>query len=706
MEKNYQKSYSITPLFVSLFVFLSLIQVSGETELDVDRFLGIKAPTAIAWSPDGTHIAFQVKNFMGNEIHVYCPHEAKVKKLVSDIPPYGYLEVTTYQNPEPLLRWTSDGQRIIYTTGKDLYSVPLQGGEPDLLFESPKKAKLIQISPDIKHVSYIKKGELWVQSLEGGESRQLTNKAGFLTVDYQRFSRLIQWPQWSPDGSKIACLWPHKGTMKVGIVSIQDGETTWLIPEETLWGFLILRWSPDSSRIAVSMLSADFKRKELVVHSATGDSSHTIWKDSHDKWVSHNIDPNFGVSWSHDSSRLAFLSNRDGWKHLYVSDAEGNTVKQLTKGNFKNYLCFWAPGDEDIFFVSNKGNHHQRLIWAIPSDGGEVRQITKNIGVCLGNVAGRGWALPHFSPNGEKIVYTFTDPSEPPGLWVSQISGAAGPEQFYSSLPEDQRNKIKTQMKPVSFLSSDGTRIPAVLLTTKDLNQNEKHPALIYMYGGWGQNALLGWALEIKTLLFSFLAHKGYVILIVDPRGSEGYGEDLAKGLYLEGGGKQVDDLVAGAQYLGDLGFVDPMGIGIFGHSYGSYLAVQTMVQAPDSFAAGIAQAGVYDWVALGGDGGAYVRLRFGTSKDTPNLLKERNPINYIEKLRGKILVVHGSGDYNAPMTESEKLVNALMMADKEFDYMVYPQEPHGWIKPEIKKDFFKRVARFLDRYLRRPNSD
>jgi len=86
-----------------------------------------------------------------------------------------------------------------------------------------------------------------------------------------------------------------------------------------------------------------------------------------------------------------------------------------------------------------------------------------------------------------------------------------------------------------------------------------------------------------------------------------------------------------------------------------------------------------------------------------PNLLKERNPLNFIEKLKGRILVVHGSGDYNAPMTESDKLVNALMKADKEFDYMVYPQEPHGWIKPEVKRDFFRRVERFLDRYLRHP---
>jgi len=695
---------SISSLF--LLVFLFQIQGYGAADIDVETFLGIKVPTAAAWSPDGAHIAFQVKNFMGNEIYVYCLHDAKAKKLVSDIPPYGYLEVTTYQNPEPPLRWTPDGQKIIYTNGQDLCSIALQGGESEVLFECPNKAKLIQLSPDMNNVAYIQRGELWIQSLEGGEARPLTKKAGFLTYDYQRFSRLIQWPQWSPDGSKIACLWPHKGSMKIGVVSIVDGETTWLIPEETVGGFLILKWSPDSSKIAVSMLSADFKRKELAVHSVTGDTSHTIWKDTDDRWVSHNIDPNFGVAWSHGSTRLAFLSNRDGWKHLYVSDPEGSDIKQLTKGQFKDYLCFWAPDDEEILFISNKGNHHQRLIWAVSSEGGEVRPIVAKTGVCLGNVAGRGWALPHFSPGGEKLVYTFTDPAEPPGLWVCQTSGATEPEQIYSSFPEDKRDAIKTQMKPVAFHSSDGKKIPAILLTKKDLNQNERHPALVYMYGGWGQNALLGWALEIKTLLFNYLAHKGYVILIVDPRGSEGYGEGLAKGLHLEGGGKQVDDLVAGARYLVDLGYVDPKGIGIFGHSYGSYLAVQTMVQAPNSFAAGIAQAGVYDWEALGGGGGAYVWLRFGTPKDTPNLLKLRNPLNYIEQLQGRILVVHGSGDYNAPMTESDKLVNALMKAGKEFDYMVYPQEPHGWIKPEVKRDFFRRVERFLERYLRPANSD
>lgn len=703
MEKRHLKSQRISVSISFIFLFFLIFQIQGYTapDVDVDTFLGIKVPTAAAWSPDGTHLAFQIKNLMGNEIYVYCPHETKARRLASDIPPYGYNEVTNYHNSEPILRWTPDGQRVIYTTGKDLNSVPLHGGGPEVLFESPKKAKLIQLSPDMKNVSYIKKGELWVQSIDGGEPKQLTKKAGFLTVDYQRFGRLFQWPQWSPDGSKIAGLWPHKGSSKIGVVSTNDGEITWLIPEENIWGFLILKWSPDSTKIAVSMLSADFKRKELAVYSASGGSSHTIWKDTDDKWVNHNIDPSFGVAWSHDSSRLAFLSNRDGWKHVYVSDPDGNNIKQLTKGDYKDYLCFWAPNNKEIFFVSNRGNHHQRLIWAVPSRGGEVRQITKNTGVCLGNTAGRGWALPHCAPDGEKIVYTFTDPSEPPGLWVCQTSGATEPEQLYSSLPEDEPGAIKTQMKPVEFQSSDGTRIPAVLLTTTDLNQNEKHPALVYMYGGWGQNALLGWALEFKTFLFNYLAHKGYVILIVDPRGSEGYGEELAKGLHLEGGGKQVEDLAAGAQFLVDLGYVDPKGIGIFGHSYGSYLAVQTMVQAPGSFAACIAQAGVYDWETLGGGGGAYVRLRFGTPKDRPNLLKERNPLNYIEKLKGKILVVHGSGDYNAPMTESDKLVNALMKAEKEFDYMVYPQEPHAWIKPEVKRDFFKRVERFLDRYLR-----
>jgi len=131
MGKKHLKYRQTSPVIVFLFSFISLFQIQGAAaaDQDVDAFLGIKVPTAVSWSPDGSHIAFQVKNFMGNEVHVYCLHEAKARKLISGIPPYGYLEVTTYQNPEPPLCWTPDGQRIIYTNGKDLCSISLQGGE-------------------------------------------------------------------------------------------------------------------------------------------------------------------------------------------------------------------------------------------------------------------------------------------------------------------------------------------------------------------------------------------------------------------------------------------------------------------------------------------------------------------------------------------------------------------------------------------------
>jgi dipeptidyl-peptidase-4 len=258
-------------------------------------------------------------------------------------------------------------------------------------------------------------------------------------------------------------------------------------------------------------------------------------------------------------------------------------------------------------------------------------------------------------------------------------------------------------MEAVAFESADGTKVPAVLITSKGLRTDEKHPALVHMYGGWGQMASLGWGLLFKSTLFNYLASRGYVILIVDPRGSEGYGDAYAKGLYREGGGKQAEDLVAGAQYLAGLGYVDPQGIGIFGHSYGAYLAVQTMLRAPGVFAAGVPMAGVFDWATgLGPGYGTYIRIRFGTPDETPNLLHERSPFHNIEGLEGALLVVHGSADFNAPIACSDALVNALLKAGKEFEYMVYPGEPHSWVKPEVHRDFFLRMERFLDAYLRR----
>jgi dipeptidyl aminopeptidase/acylaminoacyl peptidase len=214
---------------------------------------------------------------------------------------------------------------------------------------------------------------------------------------------------------------------------------------------------------------------------------------------------------------------------------------------------------------------------------------------------------------------------------------------------------------------------------------------------GWDQRAVLGWGLAEKSILFNHLAQLGYVVLVVDPRGSEGYGSAHAKALAGEGGGKQADDLVAAARFLGTLGFVEPSAVAIFGHSYGGYLAVQTLVRAPEAFAAGIVLAGVFDYE---GRSGAYTRVRFGDPELRAELLRERSPINFVDRLRAPLLLMHGSGDFNVPIGTTEALIDALLDARKDFWYRLYPGEPHFLVGTSAIEDYFRTVVRFLDRHL------
>lgn len=465
-----------------------------------------------------------------------------------------------------------------------------------------------------------------------------------------------------------------------------------ILAEEDIWSFVTVTWSPDSSKLAISRLSKDYKRKQLSVYDLATREQATLWKDRDDRWVDHNIHPEYDVAWAQDGRQLAFLSNRDGWRHLYVADTESGQVQQLTQGEFECYWCGWSPDDSRIAYVSSENHPQERLLYVCATDGSDKQQIIRRSGLCLG-----GWYLRQanvaWSPDGERIAHVFSGPEEATGLYVSETMGHSN--RVYNPLPPQMRPEQVVRLEPIRFHSADGLEIPAVLMTDPALDRSCQHPALVFAYGAWDQEAPLGWEFATKNMMLNYLAQNGFVVLLVDPRGSEGYGDAHAKGQYLEGGGKQCDDLAAAAQYLAGTGFVQPEGIALFGYSYGGYMVFQTMLHAPGIFAAGMAMAPVAEWGAYSGYS-TYAAIRFGTPDDIPNLLYERSPVYHLHKLKGKILLLHGSEDFNVPLASSEALVRGMLRAGTEFEYMVYPDEGHVWTKPETIRDVCLRMERFL----------
>jgi dipeptidyl aminopeptidase/acylaminoacyl peptidase len=654
--------------------------------------LQLKFPSALAWSPDEKYLAYQVSGPTGSEIWIYDTTSRASRLAAGQIAPF-----RLYKDL-PDLRWTVDG-RLIYQTGRVFWFVHPEELVPQLFAGAPTSGDLAQLSPDLNYLSYLQNGEIWVQSIDCGSARRLTDGEGLLANDWQLFSRLVQRPQWSLDSQHIAYLHPLKTGFEVRIVHMNGERSIEILPEEDYWGYTIVNWSPDSRSLAMARLSSDFRRKRLAIYDLELARENLIWEDRDPLWVDHNIRPDFGAAWSPDSRRLAFLSNRDGWRHLYVANMQSGETNQRTSGLFDCFWCDWSPQGDRIAYVSNQTHLQERRLMMVSPETGEHKQLINRPGVCLG-----GWYLRQmnfaWSPGGGSIAHVFSGPHDPPQLWVNKVGVKdKEPEVVFDSRSGWLEPEEVMHLEAVSFISSDGMQIHGVLVTPPGLDRTRRYPAVVFAYGAWDQEAQLGWEFPPKNMIFNYLAQKGYVALLVDPRGSESYGHAYAHAQHREGGRLQAADLAAAAQFLERTGFVDAHRLALFGYSYGGYLALQTQVYAPGVFAASISMAPVCDWNRYAA-GSPYANLRFGSPDEVPNPLWERSPFYHADRIQGAVLLLHGEADYNVPVSSSQAMATALEEAGKTFELVTYPGEGHVFIQPETIQDLLVRMDRFLAAHL------
>jgi dipeptidyl aminopeptidase/acylaminoacyl peptidase len=244
------------------------------------------------------------------------------------------------------------------------------------------------------------------------------------------------------------------------------------------------------------------------------------------------------------------------------------------------------------------------------------------------------------------------------------------------------------------------------LFAAKGLDRTAKHPAIVWVHGDGITQNFDGWHTRrdyaVYYSLHQYLAQRGYVVLAVDYRGSIGYGREWRQGHYRDLGGKDYEDIAAGVDYLRTLGFVDAARVGIWGLSYGGFMALQGLTVTPELFRCGIDVAGVVDWRDWYRDpGGPWIRGRMGLPEDEPELYQRSSPIHSVGKIVRPLLVMHGTADENVPFLESLRLLDVAQKAGKDVDLVVYPGEYHYFRRAHVLRDAWTRVERFFDRHLR-----
>jgi dipeptidyl-peptidase-4 len=700
-------------------VALLVAPVWGEKKpvtLEVAAAVRPDAALAPVRAPDGARFAF----VEARRVQVYdcARREAKAVASLAELegkakarPASGPFQWKNRRAAGDRPQWTADGKSLLVAAGGDLFLVDAAAGTHRQLTATPEAEEEAQISPDGKHVGYRVGNDLWVLPVEGGKARRLTTDGsetiwnGRLDWVYPEELSISRAWWWSPDGREIAYLqfdvgaemihphvdpgpvqavaepqrFPKAGTpnanVKLGVVGARGGKTRWMETGPTADKLIArVQWMPGGKEIAVQRLSRVQDHLELLAFTAATGKGRMLLEERDDAWVNvHDL------LYFFEDGRFLWGSERDGHRHLYLYGA--GAPRQLTRGEWEvtELNAVDAAGGR-IWLTTTKDSPLERGLYRLDVGSGELTRLGRRGGTHAVSM-GRG---------GQFGVATWQSHREPPRTTL--VDGDA---RELAVLRAPSKVAEEYELLPweyVTFQGKDGTLFYGKILKPKGFAGGQRYPAIVMPYGGpHGQEVRDTWT---GANWEQALAHRGYVIWKMDNRGMNFRGHAFEKIVHKQFGKIELADQLEGLEYLKGLGFVDPARVGIYGWSYGGYMTLYAMTNAPKAFAAGVAGAPVTDWRHYDT---IYTERYMGMPAKNETGYKESSPVHAAGRLEGKLMLVHNFQDDNVLFQNSQHMMEALQKAGKPFEMMFYPLKSHGVTGP-LRLHMLQTVTGFFDR--------
>jgi dipeptidyl-peptidase-4 len=617
---------------------------------------------------------------------------------------------------------SANGKELLYTTRGDIFLIHLETGQWDQLTRTASIERDARLSPDGRTVAFRRGPDLYALDIAGKTETRLTDDGsetllnGGLDWVYPEELELHSGFWWSPDSRSIAYLqfdtrdepaYPHadllrpRGTyepqrypragdsnaaIRMGVVAATGGATRWFDLGDTRESYLIGRagWMPGSRALYVLRFNRVQNRDTLFsIDVATGARS-TIFEESDPYWINLEGDLHF----LDDGRRFLWTAQRGagGYRHLFLYANDGKRMRQLTAGAWE--VTGIAGVDEAagrVFYTSDEPSHLERHLYSIALDGRDKRRLTVEPGTHAISMG----------PGGRYYVDTWSSLNEPSRSALHAGDGAAlgtYREQDRSALDEF----VVLPSSIESFTTPDGVTLYGRLIRPAGWKRRKRYPVVVSVYGGPGvdmpvRDAWPGIGID------QVLAQKGYVVWQCENRGGQGRGHEFETAIYRKLGAAELADQVAGVRHLVESGLADPKRVGIHGWSYGGYMTVSAMFNAPDVFKAGFAGAPVTNWMNYDS---IYTERYMGLPKENPAGYRDTALAPQAGKLSGKLMLAHNFEDDNVLFQNSIQLVSALELAGKQFEYMLYPQKTHGVIGT-AGRHLNRLMVEFFDRNLR-----
>jgi dipeptidyl aminopeptidase/acylaminoacyl peptidase len=455
----------------------------------------------------------------------------------------------------------------------------------------------------------------------------------------------------------------------------------------------------EDGALAVAAVRADRNKDRWLVAINPDDTKTRVVDALHDDaWVREagggfgGNDNSFGFM--PDQKRLWFLSERDGWMHLYIVDAaaEPATAKQLTEGKWEIESVATSADRSKFYITSTEVHPGERHIYAMPLEGGARTRLTSMTGGSAGEV----------SPDDSTFGIIYSASTKPHEIYLMPNRAGAEAKQVTTTPTEEWRSFKWIDPQLVTYKTRDGVSVYARLFTPEMIGarRDPAAPAVVFVHGaGYAQNAHKYWPSYFREYMFhNLLAARGYVVLDPDYRASSGYGRDWRTAIYRYMGGKDLDDVVDGARYLVDTQHVNAKHIGVYGGSYGGFITLMAMFTSPDTFAAGAALRPVTDWSHYNH---GYTSNILNEPQKDAEAYRKSSPIYFAEGLKGALLICHGMVDTNVLFQDSVRLVQRLIELRKEnWSVAPFPVENHGFEEETSWADEYKRILKLFDDHL------
>ncbi len=515
-----------------------------------------------------------------------------------------------------------------------------------------------------------------------------------------------------------------QGRRLLAILDLKQNKTTWADPSSFAgnekavkpadsprprmvdWG--VPDCSDDLSRCVTAVRAQDNHDRWLVaVDPATGKA--TALDALHDDaWiregsVSSSTGGGFGgfggggVAWLPDNRRLLFLSEKDGWMHLYSLDVTATppSPKQLTSGKWEVSSARLSNDRTKVYFSSSEVHPGERQFYTMPVDGGPATRITTMTGASDVTV----------SPDEKTLAVVYSYSTKPPELYLMPFAAGAKAVQVTTTPTPEFLSFKWLDPKVITYKARDGALVYARLYTPEMVGarRDPRHPGVVFVHGaGYLQFANKAWSSGYyrEHMFHHLLASRGYVVICPDYRASAGYGRDWRTAIFQHMGGKDLEDSVDAAKFIVATERVDPKRIGIYGGSYGGFLTLMAMFTTPDVFAAGAALRPVTDWAHYNN---SYTAPILGLPQADLDAYKRSSPIYFAPGLKGQLLICHGVVDTNVFFQDTVRLVQRLIELRKDnWSVAPYPVENHSFSEETSWADEYKRILKLFEDYLRR----